>query len=91
MEGVCQWNRSRNKCSNLLEKFKSYSNSRLNLNLGKVTNLVMEDGNTTTTNKLKAETFASSLGKNHQINYEPNHDLHTETEALMLTKWFISH
>ena len=74
------------------KKFKSYSNSRLNLNLGKVTNLVMEDGNTATTNKLKAETFASSLGKIHQINYDPNHDLHTETEAIkMLTKWFISH
>ena len=42
----------------------------------------MEDGNTATTNKLKAETFASSLGKIHQINYDPNHDLHTETEAI---------
>ena len=66
----CQWNRSRNKCSNLLEKVKSYSNSRLNPKLGKVTNLVMEDGNTATTNKLKAETFASSLGRIHQINYD---------------------
>ena len=28
MEGVRQWHRGRNKCSNLLEKFKSYSNSR---------------------------------------------------------------
>ena len=82
MEVVCQWHRGRNKCSNLLEKFKSYSNSRLNPNLGKVTNLVMEDGNVATTNKLKAETFAASLGKIHQINYDPNHDLHTETEAI---------
>ena len=64
------------------KKFKSYSNSRLDPNLGKVTNLVMEDGNTATTNKLKAETFASSLGKIHQINYDPNHDLHTETETM---------
>ena len=64
------------------KKFKSYSNSRLNPNLGKVTNLVMENGNIATTNKLKAETFASSLGKIHQINYDPNHDLHTETEAI---------
>ena len=42
----------------------------------------MENGNIATTNKLKAETFASSLGKIHQINYDPNHDLHTETEAI---------
>ena len=65
-----------------LKKFKSYSNSRLNPNLGKVTNLVMEDGNIAVNNKLKVETFASSLGKIHQINYDPNHDLHTETEAI---------
>ena len=74
------------------KKFKSYSNSRLNPNLGKVTNLVMEDGNTA--EALKAETFASSLGRIHQINYDPNHEFHTETEAitsLMLTKWLISH
>ena len=45
-------------------KFKSYSNSKLNPNLGKVTNLVMEDGNIANTNKLKADTFAESLGKN---------------------------
>ena len=64
------------------KKFKSYSNSRLNPNLGKVTNLLMENGNIATTNKLKAKTFASSLGKIHQINYDPNHDLHTETEAI---------
>ncbi len=54
----------------------------------------MEDGNTATTNKLKAETFASSLGRIHQINYDPNHDLHTQTEAinfLNTNKWFISH
>ena len=38
--------------------------------------MVMEDGN-----KLKAETFAESLGKIHQIYYDPNHDLNTETEA----------
>ena len=42
----------------------------------------MEDGNIATSNKLKAKTFASSLGKIHQINYDPNHDLHTETEAI---------
>ena len=64
------------------KKIKSYSNSRLNPNLGKVTNLVMENGNIATNNKLKAETFASSLGKIHQINYDTNHDLHTETEAI---------
>ena len=64
------------------KKFKSYSNSRLNPNLGKVTNLVMEDGNAATTNKPKAETFAASLGKIHQINYDPNHDFHTETRAI---------
>ena len=37
----------------------------------------MENGNIATTNKLKAETFATSLGKIHQINY----DLHIETAA----------
>ena len=42
----------------------------------------MEDGNIAATNKLKAETFVTSLGKIHQINYAPNHDLHTETEAI---------
>ena len=42
----------------------------------------MENGNIATTIKLKAETFATSLGKIHQINYDPNHDLHTETEAI---------
>ena len=62
-------------------KFKSYSNSRLNPNLCQVTNLVMEDGNIATTNKLKADTFAESLGKIHQTHYDPNHDLNTETEA----------
>ena len=41
----------------------------------------MENGNIATTNKLKAETFAASLGKIHQIIYDPNHDLHIETEA----------
>ena len=49
--------------SSFWNKFKSYSNSRLNPNLGKVPNLVMEDGNIATTNKLKADTFAESLGK----------------------------
>ena len=44
----------------------------------------MEDGNVATTNKLKAETFAASLGKIHQINYDPNHDLHTDTEGINL-------
>ena len=63
------------------KKFKSYSNSKLNPNLGKVTNLVMEDGNIAVTNKLKADTFAKSLGKIHQTYYDPNHDLNTETEA----------
>ena len=33
------------------KKLKSYSNSRLNPNLSKVTNRVMEDGNIATTNK----------------------------------------
>ena len=42
----------------------------------------MEEGNIATTNKVKAETFASTLGKIHQINFDPNHDLHTETEAV---------
>ena len=41
----------------------------------------MEDGNIATTNKLKADTFAESLGKIHQIYYDPNHDINTETEA----------
>ena len=67
--------------SSFWNKFKSYSNSRLNPNLGKVTNLVMEDGNIATTNKLKADTFAESLGKIHQTHYDPNHDFNTETEA----------
>ena len=67
--------------STFWKKFKSYSNSRLNPNLGKVTNLVMEDGNIATTNKLKADTFAESLGKVHQTYYDPNHDLNTETDA----------
>ena len=42
----------------------------------------MENGNIATTNKLKAETLASSLGKIHQNNFDPNHDLHTEREAV---------
>ena len=67
--------------SSFWNKFKSYSNSRLNPNLGKVTNLVMEDGNIATTNKLKADTFAESLGKIHQTHYDPNYDFNTETEA----------
>ena len=67
--------------STFWNKFKSYSNSRLNPNLGKVTNLVMENGNIAATNKLKANTFAESLGKIHQTHYDPNHDLNTETEA----------
>ena len=67
--------------STFWNKFKSYSNSRLNPNLGKVTNLVMENGNIAATNKLKADTFAESLGKIHQTYYDPNHDLNTETEA----------
>ena len=67
--------------STFWNKFKSYSNSRLNPNLGKVTNLVMENGNIAATNKLKADTFAESLGKIHQTHYDPNHDLNTETEA----------
>ena len=67
--------------STFWNKFKSYSNSRLNPNLGKVTNLVMEDGNIAATNKLKADTFAESLGKIHQTYYDPNHDLKTETDA----------
>ena len=41
----------------------------------------MEDGNIATTNKLKADTFAESLGKIHQTHYDPNHDFNTETEA----------
>ena len=41
----------------------------------------MENGNIATTNKLKADTFAESLGKIHQTHYDPNHDLNTETEA----------
>ena len=67
--------------STFWNKFKSYSNSRLNPNLGKVTNLVMENGNIAATNKLKADPFAESLGKIHQTHYDPNHDLNTETEA----------
>ena len=67
--------------STFWNKFKSYSNSRLNPNLGRVTNLVMENGNIAATNKLKADTFAESLGKIHQTYYDPNHDLNTETEA----------
>ena len=67
--------------STFWNKFKSYSNSRLNPNLGKVTNLVMENGNIAATNKLKADTFAESLGKIHQTYCDPNHDLNTETEA----------
>ena len=67
--------------STFWNKFKSYSNSRLNPNLGKVTNLVMENGNIAATNKLKANTFAESLGKIHQTHYDPNHDLSKETEA----------
>ena len=67
--------------STFWNKFKSYSNSRLNPNLGKVTNLVMENGNIAATNKLKADTFAESLGKIHQTHYDPNHDLNTETEV----------
>ena len=67
--------------STFWNKFKSYSNSRLNPNLGKVTNLVMENGNIAATNKLKADTFAESLGKIHQTHYDPNHDPNTETEA----------
>ena len=67
--------------STFWNKFKSYSNSRLNPNLGKVTNLVMENGNIAATNKLKADTFAESLGKIHQTYYDPNHDRNTETEA----------
>ena len=67
--------------STFWNKFKSYSNSRLNPNLGKVTNLVMENGNIAATNKLKADTFAESLGKIHQTYYDPNHDPNTETEA----------
>ena len=67
--------------STFWNKFKSYSNRRLNPNLGKVTNLVMENGNIAATNKLKADTFAESLGKIHQTHYDPNHDLNTETEA----------
>ena len=65
------------------DKWKEFvsSNSRLNPNLGKVTNLVMENGNIAATNKLKADTFAESLGKIHQTYYDPNHDLNTETEA----------
>ena len=47
--------------STFWKKFKSYSNSRLNPNLGKVTNLVMEDGSIAATNKLKADIFAESL------------------------------
>ena len=41
----------------------------------------MEDGNIATTNKLKADTFAESLGKIHQTYYDPNHDLNRETYA----------
>ena len=41
----------------------------------------MEDGNIATTNKLKSDTFAESLGKIHQTHYDPNHDFNTETEA----------
>ena len=41
----------------------------------------MEYGNIATTNKLKADTFAESLGKIHQTYYDPNHDLNTETDA----------
>ena len=41
----------------------------------------MENGNIAATNKLKADTFAESLGKIHQTHYDPNHDLNTETEA----------
>ena len=41
----------------------------------------MENGNIAATNKLKADTFAESLGKIHQTYYDPNHDLNTETEA----------
>ena len=41
----------------------------------------MESGNIPGTNKLKADTFAESLGKIHQTFYDPNHDLDTETEA----------
>ena len=67
--------------STFWKKFKSYSNSILNPNLGKVTNLVMEDGSIAATNKLKANTFAESLGKIHQTYYDPNHDLNTETDA----------
>ena len=67
--------------STFWNKFKSYSNSRLNPYLGKVTNLVMENGNIAATNKLKADTFAESLGKIHQTYYDPNNDLNTETEA----------
>ena len=67
--------------STFWKKFKSYNNSRLNPNLGKVTNLVMKNGNIAATNKLKAENFAVSLGKIHQTPYDPNHDPNTETEA----------
>ena len=41
----------------------------------------MEEGNIAATNKLKAYTFAESLGKIHQTYYDPNHDLNIETEA----------
>ena len=41
----------------------------------------MENGNIAATNKLKADTFAQSLGKIHQTHYDPNHDLNTETEV----------
>ena len=41
----------------------------------------MEEGNIAVTNKLKAYTFAESLGKIYQTYYDPNHDLNIETEA----------
>ena len=78
--------------SSFWNKFKSYSNSRLNPNLGKVTNLVMEDGNIATTNKLKADTFAESLGKIHQTHYQTTtltQKQRLET-SLILTKRFFN-
>ena len=39
----------------------------------------MEDGSIAITNKMKADTFESD--KIHQINYDPNHNLNTETET----------
>ena len=42
----------------------------------------MEDGSIAITNKMKADTFESD--KIHQINYDPNHNINTETEINFL-------